>query len=112
MSALMNNTTNFLMFLFRAMMKANAILLNRSKITAAKSLEDIQQPTNNTGESLEETLKRVAKEQKKFSNFWFGIKHGVEAYQQKRKLHKEKTEFVHNADHVAVSKPTCRFYLH
>lgn len=68
-----------------------------------KVVEDVEQPTN-TGESLEETLKRIAKEQKKFSNFWFGIKHGVEAYQQKRKLHKEKSTFVHSsADHTAVS---------
>lgn len=48
-------------------------------------------------------MKRITKEQLKFSSFWLGIKRGVDAFEHKSKQQKDDAGLVHKVERHTVS---------
>ncbi len=70
--------------------------------TSSNSINQQQDALDN-GESLEEAVKRIKKDQRKFTYFWEGVKAAVDAHEFKQKLERQQSTLKHHEGKVEVS---------
>ena len=92
-----------LLYIYPIFWQRNAVLLAKSR--QAKSISgnnaNLTEAVDN-GQSLEETVKRIKQDQKKFMYFWEGVKNGVNAHELKKKHERQSTKLEHHEVSITV----------
>lgn len=82
-------------------MLAKSKQANKTSTNSLNALQ--QQEVKDNGLSLEETVKRIKKDQRKFAFFWEGVKAGVDAHELKQKHERQQVKLEHHRRKTEVS---------